>query len=78
MQIFETQPQIVLKLFLIFHRFQPRCSYKHCSYKKNQCMSKFEESGQIILSLNVSKNYFSQVYGHKFDQNTLRHEINAA
>ena len=33
----ETQPQTVLNLFLIFHRFQPRCSYKFCSYKKNQC-----------------------------------------
>ena len=26
-------------------------------------MSKFGESGEIILSLNVSKNYFSRVYG---------------
>ena len=30
--------------------------------------SKFWESGPIMLSLKVSKNYFSQVYGHKFDQ----------
>ena len=30
--------------------------------------SKFGESGQIIFSLNVSKNYFSQVYGQKFGQ----------
>ena len=26
------------------------------------------ESGQIFFSLNVSKNYFSQVHGHKFGQ----------
>ena len=26
------------------------------------------ESGQIFFSLNVSKNYFRQVYGHKFGQ----------
>ena len=32
-------------------------------------MSKFEESCQIILSLKFYKNYFSQVYGHKFGQN---------
>ena len=31
-------------------------------------MSKFGESGQKILSLKVSKNYFSQVYGQKFGQ----------
>ena len=31
-------------------------------------MSKFEEIGQIILSLKVSKNYFSQVYGEKFGE----------
>ena len=30
--------------------------------------SKFGESGQNILSLKVSKNYFSQVYGQKFGQ----------
>ena len=30
--------------------------------------SKFWESCQKILSLNVSKNYLSQVYGHKFGQ----------
>ena len=29
-------------------------------------MSKFWEGGQIIFSLKVSKNYFSQVYGHDF------------
>ena len=32
-------------------------------------MSKFGESGEIIFSLKVSKNYFSQVYGHIFGQN---------
>ena len=32
-------------------------------------MSKFGEIGQIIFSLKVSKNYFSQVYGHKSGQN---------
>ena len=31
-------------------------------------MSKFGENGQIIFSLKVSKNYFSQFYGHKFDK----------
>ena len=31
-------------------------------------MSKFWESGPIILSLKVSKNYFSQVYGQKCGQ----------
>ena len=30
--------------------------------------SKFGDSGQTILSLNVFKNYFTQVYGHKFGQ----------
>ena len=30
--------------------------------------SKFGESGQQIFSLKVSKNYFSQVYGHIFGQ----------
>ena len=29
---------------------------------------KIWESGQIIFSLNVSKNYISQVNGHKFSQ----------
>ena len=33
-------------------------------------MSKFGESGQIICSLNVSKNYFSPVFGHNFGQNS--------
>ena len=31
-------------------------------------MSKFWESGPIIFSLKVSKNYSSQVYGQKFGQ----------
>ena len=31
-------------------------------------MSKFGENGKIFSSVNVSKNYFSQVYGHKFGQ----------
>ena len=35
---------------------------------KRRNMSKFEESGQIIFSLKVSENYFSQVYGHNFGQ----------
>ena len=35
---------------------------------KRRHMSKFWEICQIILLLKVSKNYFSQVYGHKFDQ----------
>ena len=30
--------------------------------------SKFEESGQKFFSLQVFKNYFSQVYGHEFCQ----------
>ena len=30
--------------------------------------SKFGESGQKIISLKVSKNYFSKVYGDKFAQ----------
>ena len=34
-------------------------------------MSKFGESGQIMFSLKVSKNYFSQVYGHNFGQNVI-------
>ena len=29
---------------------------------------KFGESGQNLYSLNVSKNYFSQIYGHKSGQ----------
>ena len=32
-------------------------------------MSTFWESDQKIISLKVSKNYFSQVYGHIFGQN---------
>ena len=32
---------------------------------------KFRESGQKNFSQNVSKNYFSQVYGHKFGQNVI-------
>ena len=35
---------------------------------KGRHRSKFRESGQKIFSQNVSKNYFSQVYGHKFGQ----------
>ena len=34
-------------------------------------MSKFGESGEIILSLKVSKNYFDQVYGQKFGKNVI-------
>ena len=34
--------------------------------RKLRHMSKFGEFGQIFFSVNVSKNYFSQVYGHKF------------
>ena len=34
-------------------------------------MSKFGESGQIIFSQNVSKNYFSQVYGQKCGKNVI-------
>ena len=29
------------------------------------------ESGQLIFSLKVSKNYFSQVYGQKFGQKVI-------
>ena len=32
-------------------------------------MSKFGKIGQTIFSLKVSKNYFSQVYGHNFGKN---------
>ena len=32
------EAQIVLRLFLIFAHFQPRCSYKVCSYKKKKCI----------------------------------------
>ena len=35
---------------------------------KRRHISKFEESGQIIFSLKVSENDFSQVYVHKFGQ----------
>ena len=35
-------------------------------------MSKFDESGQIIFSLKVSKNYFSQVYGQKCGVNLVK------
>ena len=31
-------------------------------------MQKFEEISEIICSLKVSKNYFSEVFGHKFGQ----------
>ena len=34
--------------------------------QNNVIMSKFVESGQIIFTLKVSKNYFIQVYGHNF------------
>ena len=34
-------------------------------------MGKFWESGPIIVFVKVSKNYFSQVYGHKFGQNVI-------
>ena len=34
-------------------------------------MSKFWESGPIMLSLKVSKNYFSQVYGQKCGKNVI-------
>ena len=34
-------------------------------------MSKFWEIGPIILSLKVSKNYFSQVYGQKWGKNVI-------
>ena len=34
-------------------------------------MSKFWESGQLILSLKVSKNYFSQFYGPKPGQKVI-------
>ena len=34
-------------------------------------MSKFGESGKIIFSLKVSKNYFNQVYGHNLGQNVI-------
>ena len=34
-------------------------------------MSKFWESGPIILSLNVSKIYFSHVYGQKCGKNVI-------
>ena len=34
-------------------------------------MSKFGESGQIIFSLKVSKNYFSQFYGQKLGKNVI-------
>ena len=35
---------------------------------KRRHSSKFGESGQNIENLNVYKNYFSQVYRHKFGQ----------
>ena len=31
-------------------------------------MSKFRESGKILITLKVSKNYFSHVYEQKFGQ----------
>ena len=34
-------------------------------------MSKFEESGQIILSLKASKKYFSQGNVHKSGENVI-------
>ena len=34
-------------------------------------LSKCMESGQIIISLKVSKNYFSQVYGQKSGKNVV-------
>ena len=34
-------------------------------------MSKFGESGKIILSLKVPTNYFSQVYGQKCGKNVI-------
>ena len=33
--------------------------------------AKFRECGQIFFSLKVFKNYFSQVYGHKFGQSVI-------
>ena len=38
---------------------------------KRRHMSKFWESGPIILSLKVSKNYFSQVYGQQCGKNII-------
>ena len=32
--LYISQPQNVLNLFLFFDQYQPRCSYKVCSYKK--------------------------------------------
>ena len=34
-------------------------------------MSKFAESGQKFYSLKVSKDYLSQIYGHKSGQNVI-------
>ena len=33
--LYISQPQNVVNLFLFFDQFQPRCSYKVCSYKKS-------------------------------------------
>ena len=46
-------------------------SFLHNLGAKCRHMSKFWESGPIILSLKVSKNYFSQVYGQKCGKNVI-------
>ena len=43
-------------------------SFWHNLGSKCRHMSNFWESGPIILSLKVSKNYFSQIYGQKCGQ----------
>ena len=43
-------------------------SFWHNLVSKCRHMSNFWESGPIILSLKVSKNYFSQIYGQKCAQ----------
>ena len=53
---------MILKLFLIFGRFEPRCSYKVCSYKTSTGKVRVEELGSCELgSWRVSKLYFIYV-----------------
>ena len=51
----------MVKIVLFWHNLGSKCRH----------MSNFWESGPIILSLKVSKNYFSPVYGQKCGKNVI-------
>ena len=52
--LYISQPQNVLNLFLFFDQFQPRCSYKVCSYKKKcRQSSNFSFFNSLNLALSA-------------------------